>query len=145
MEKEIELDILLRGRKFKKMLEGIYKDLRKRYQLKQVEVEVLLYVGLMPELSATELANKLSLQKGHVSVAMFGLCEKGYLQSEQSRQDRRYVIYRITEEGCRVRQEIENKKNRINEMVLKGFTKDEILTLELLSKKLLNNVEEINM
>jgi len=144
MKKEIELDVLLRGRKFKKMIEQIYRNLRVQYDLKQVEVEVLLYLGLMPDISSTELASELALQKGHVSVAMFALCEKGYLRSEQSRKDRRMVHFHITEKGEKVRREIEQIKHKVNEQILKDFTEEEVATLESLTRKLLNNVEQFS-
>jgi len=144
MKKEIELDVLLRGRKFKKMIEQIYRNLRVQYDLKQVEVEVLLYLGLMPDISSTELARELALQKGHVSVAMFALCEKGYLRSEQSRKDRRMVHFHITEKGEKVRREIEQIKHKVNEQILKDFTEEEVATLESLTRKLLNNVEQFS-
>ena len=143
MNNDIELDMLLRGRKFKRMIENVYKDIREKYSLKQVEVEVLLYLGQMPDLSSTDLAKELSLQKGHISVAMFSLCKKGFLQSEQSQEDRRYVHFRITDEGQKVKEEIERIKDSINHKILEGFSEEDICILRTLCCKILKNVEKL--
>lgn len=145
VQKEIELEVLVRSRKFKKSFGDIYKELRSRYGLKQVEVEVLLYLGLMPEVSSTELARALSLQKGHVSMAMAGLCEKGYLRSEHSAKDKRFVRFIATEEGLKVRKEIEKIQKKLKEQLLDGFSDDELRELDVLGQKILRNMENLKL
>ena len=39
MNRDIELDVLLRGRKFKRLVDDLYRDFRDRYGLKQAEVD----------------------------------------------------------------------------------------------------------
>ena len=49
MNRDIELDVLLRGRKFKRLVDDLYRDFRDRYGLKQAEVDVLVFLCEFPE------------------------------------------------------------------------------------------------
>ena len=47
------LDIVLRGRKLKRISDIAFGELRKKYGIKQLEVEILIYLSRNPESSAS--------------------------------------------------------------------------------------------
>ena len=115
MNRDIELDVLLRGRKFKRLVDDLYRDFRDRYGLKQAEVDVLVFLCEFPDRTPTEIAWELCMNKGHVSIATDGLCKKAYLLSERDAKDRRIVHFTVTEKGRTVNREILQVKDQVNE------------------------------
>lgn len=144
MDKNSEFRLLLRGREFKKMADELYSEFRDRYGLKQVEVDVLVYLGAYPDKSSTEIAKELYLHKGHVSLATDGLCRKGYLLAEHDRNDRRYVRYEITAEGEKVYREIAGVRDRIDSRIFNGFSEAEKRTVMELGRRILDNIASLH-
>ncbi|MBO5998079.1 MAG: winged helix-turn-helix transcriptional regulator [Lachnospiraceae bacterium] len=143
MDGDFEISLLLRGKRFKKILDELYKDFRKEYGLKQVEVDVLVYFGRFPESSSTDAAKELSLHKGHISLATEGLCEKRLLVPRQDAEDRRYVRYECTEEGMRICNEILSLRRRIKETAFTGLTEAETEEFISLGRRILDNIEKM--
>ena len=73
------LDIVLRGRKLKRISDIAFGELRRKYGLKQLEVEILIYLSRNPEASASTFIKEMGLNKGQVSVAMDNLSSGGFL------------------------------------------------------------------
>ena len=138
-----KIDVLLRGRKIKKLTDSIYNGLRKEHGLKQVEIDVLLYKYLLPEKVASDIAKELCIPKGHVSLAMDGLMDKKYIKSKRDEEDRRFVRFTITKKGMKVAEELNKIKNFVNDRLLEGMTEDEIDAFDRITEKLLTNVDEL--
>ena len=137
------IDVLLRGRKIKKLTDSIYNGLRKEYGLKQVEIDVLLYKYLLPDKVASDIAKELCIPKGHVSLAMDGLMDKKYIRSKRDEEDRRFVRFTITKKGMKVAEELNKIKNFVNDRLLEGMTEEDIDAFDRISTKLLANVDEL--
>ena len=137
------IDVLLRGRKIKKLTDSIYNGLRKEYGLKQVEIDVLLYKYLLPDKVASDIAKELCIPKGHVSLAMDGLMDKKYIKSKRDEEDRRFVRFTITKKGMKVAEELNKIKNFVNDRLLEGMTEEDIDAFDRISTKLLANVDEL--
>ncbi len=138
-----DIDLVLRGRKIKRTVDRIYRELREKYGLKQVEVDVLLYQSMFPEKVSSEIAKEIYIPKGHVSLAMDGLTKKGYVESERDQNDRRFVRFSITEEGRKIVEVIEKLKNEINAGLLDGLTEEEKKQLANICTKLFDNADAI--
>lgn len=138
-----EVAILLRGRKVKKVLDNIYREIRKRYGLKQVEVDVLVYQAAFPEKPASQIAKDLFIPKGHVSLATDGLCKKGFMISERDVHDRRFMRLSLTDPGRKVVKDIEKIRVQVEDVLLKGISESELDSFEKVTTKLLSNADEI--
>ena len=138
-----EVAILLRGRKVKKVFDNIYREIRKRYGLKQVEVDVLVYQAAFPEKPASQIAKDLFIPKGHVSLATDGLCKKGFMISERDVHDRRFMRLSLTDLGRKVVKDIEKIRVQVEDVLLKGISESELDSFEKVTTKLLSNADEI--
>lgn len=137
------IEIILRGKKIKKLIDRRLLPIRKRYELRQVEIEILLYLKRWPKASASEMSRRLLINKGHVSKAMDNLSKKGFIHSEQNEWDRRYVTFTVTELGERIICESESIENQLAEMVLRDVTEEERETMKRISEKMSQNIDNI--
>ena len=139
----MDIEILLQGRRCKKMIDRIYKELRSVYDLKQVDVDVLLYMVTSPGRPSSGIAQDLGLNKAHVSMAMDHLIRSGYLSCEKDPADRRFLRYEITPSGQTVSGEILARKDQLNELLFRDFSEQDMRDMERLCRKLLDNLEKI--
>ncbi len=143
MQIDEQLNVILRGRKFKRMLEHLYGKLRTAYGLRQIEIEIMFYLSRKPEDSVSEISRNLFLNKGYVSQAMNNLCEKDCLDSRIDPKDRRYAVYRITARGQDLLLEAERIRTAVNEQLLRGISEEDLRALERVSAIISGNIEHI--
>ena len=144
MNRDLELDVLLRGRKFKRLVDDLYRDFRDRYGLKQAEVDVLMFLCEFPDRTPTEIAGELCMNKGHVSIATDGLCKKAYLLSERDTKDRRIVHFTVTDKGGAVNREILQIKDQVNECIFGDLSKKELDMLCEITAKLIAKIDALS-
>ena len=101
------LDIILRGRKIKRISDIAFGELRKKYGIKQLEVEILIYLSRNPESSASSFIKEMGLNKGQVSVAMDNLSSGGFITLKRDNKDHRYSHASVTEKALPVLEEAE--------------------------------------
>ena len=66
------------------------KKVMMRYRLSAAEVDILLFLANNSQFDlATDIVRVRKMQKSHVSLAVNGLCEKGYLRKEGDTADRK--------------------------------------------------------
>ena len=72
------------------------KKLMMRYHLSAAEVDILLFLANNSQFDlATDIVRVRKMQKSHVSLAVNGLCEKGYLRKEGDMADRKKVHLKL--------------------------------------------------
>lgn len=141
MEKPVE--VILRGGQFKQFTEQEISDLRKKYNLKRLEVEVIHFLSICGSSDTVAYIHEyLNANKGHVSQTVFHLCELGYVFSEQDKKDRRYVHYSLTHEGRRVAGEIESVWKKIREDMYEGISEEELECFKRVSQKIGENINK---
>lgn len=139
-------DYLLRGRKIKRLVEYSCENLRREYDLKQIEIDVLAYLAMHPDTTAHVIVNTLDLHKGQLSAALNRLIRLGYAAEYHDPDDHRYVHYEATKKSRQLIQAILSEKKKIKEQIFKGFTAEEVDELHRLMQKMSANVDEmINM
>ena len=143
MNRNTEMETFLRGRKLKKAIDELYKDFRVRHDLKQIEVDVLIYHASHPGESSSNIARSLSLNKGQVSTAMDTLCTRGYMTAVQDPDDRRYVRYDITDKGREAETEIRRIRSLLDEKIYRGFSDADLAVFLEFVSRLNRNLEEI--
>lgn len=145
MQLNDQLNVILKGRKFKKMLEHIYVKIRTECGLRQIEVEIMFYLSQRPHDSSTDISRNLFLNKGHVSQAMNNLCVKGYVEASIDPKDRRYVTYTYTDKGNEMMKEAARIRQLINEQLLQGVTTEELEVFERVSTIISGNIDHISV
>lgn len=72
------------------------KKVMMRYHLSAAEVDILLFLANNSQFDlATDIVRVRKMQKSHVSLAVNGLCEKGYLRKEGDMADRKKVHLKL--------------------------------------------------
>lgn len=140
-----KLNVILRGRKFKKLISQMFGEIRKKYDLRQIEIEILLYLNQNPNTNASEIYRALYVNKGHVSQAMDKLCKQGFLESEHDKNDRRYVSYIITSAGKEVIAESILLRECMKKQVFVGFSEEEFEMMRKISAKICDNIDRMQI
>lgn len=139
-----EFEVFLKGRRLKNMHHRIFESLRKEYDLKQVEIEVLVYLFAHPEGTAKQIARDLQLHKGHVSLATERLCEKGMIRCVKDPEDRRRVNHTVTERGEAVFHEVCRKRESLDQRLFGGFSEAEREQFSQLTRRIMDNIDSMS-
>ena len=139
------LDIVLRGRKLKRISDIAFGELRRKYGLKQLEVEILIYLSRNPEASASTFIEEMGLNKGQVSVAMDNLSSGGFITLKRDNKDHRYSHASITEKTLPVLEEAEKIKVLYEKMIFSGISPEDAFSFWNVSKKMMANLEKIDL
>lgn len=135
---------LLRGSQFKKLRECEMAEIRMRYDLKRIEIEILYYLSRAGENNTSaDISQRLKANKGHISQAVDNLCKRKYLMAIQDTSDRRYMHYRVTEASKEIVDEITRKWNGLTEELFVGITREEMNELKRIAEKIGKNMERI--
>ena len=139
------LDIVLRGRKLKRISDIAFGELRRKYGLKQLEVEILIYLSRNPGASASTFIKEMGLNKGQVSVAMDNLSSGGFITLKRDNKDHRYSHASVTEKALPVLEEAEKLKVLYEKMIFSGISPEDAFSFWNVSKKMMANLEKIDL
>jgi DNA-binding MarR family transcriptional regulator len=141
---DIQLETILRGSEFKQVIGVMYEEIRKKYDLKKIEVQVLyaLHKGENCD-TPTVIAKQFKLNRTHVSQAIDRLCKNKIVISKQDEKDRRCTHYFLTEEAKKIADEAAQIHAVLEEKVLKGISEAELQLFKEVSEKIVNNIHEI--
>lgn len=73
--------------------------MREREGLSKVQTDIVMSLALFGASSMTELAQRLAVTKEHISRAVSGLVEKGYVSKHRSDENFRVVVAQLTDAG----------------------------------------------
>lgn len=136
------LEIVLKGGEFRKYSDSKFALLRKNYDMKRAEFEVIYYLSVCRDSdSLVDISKFLNANKGHISVTVYGLIEKGYINSMQDKNDRRYMHFSLTEKGKKAAADIEKVWKNIKDELYYGLTDDEIAAFKTIFRKICKNIE----
>ncbi|MDY5021789.1 MAG: winged helix DNA-binding protein [Blautia sp.] len=139
MEKPVEA--IMRGGQFKQFSEQEMSELRKKYDLKRLELEVVYFLSICGgENTVVSIHAYLNANKGHISQTLFSLCEKGLVTSEQDKKDRRYIHYRLTSEGELIADQMKMVWDRLKGKMFEGISREEIEVFKRVSRKICENI-----
>lgn len=142
MEKPVE--VLLRGSKFKEVIEGNFKPIREKYDLKRVEIDILLFLSKFGENNtSSDIMKYLNMNKGHISQSVDSLRKEGYLTAETDKDDRRYVHFFLTEKSNHVIAEIKEIWNQVTLKIFKDISEEELLAFRDTALKIEKNMDEM--
>jgi DNA-binding MarR family transcriptional regulator len=93
--------------------------------------------------TAFELAREMSIDAGAMTRMLDRLAAKGLVERARSETDRRVVHLRLTREGEAAAEQIPDVLAAVNNEFLRGFTKQEWMTLKDLLQRMLVNGQEL--
>ncbi|MGI5976138.1 MAG: MarR family winged helix-turn-helix transcriptional regulator [Candidatus Limivicinus sp.] len=138
------LEVSLNGSEMKKLLELQFNEVREKFDLKKVEVDVLYYLSQHRDYDTpTDIFCRLKLNRGHVSQAIDSLCRRGYIEPLQDKRDRRYMHYATTAAAQEAIDDITRVHETLNEYIFKGVTAAEVQTYRKVCRKICDNLKEM--
>lgn len=141
MERPVE--VILRGGQFKQFTEQELAALRKKYDLKRMELEVVYFLSICGACdTAAYIQEYLSANKGHISQTVYHLCERGYITAEQDKKDRRYVHYTLTQEGKKLAAEIADVWQKIHTEMYEGVSEEDLACFKRVSMMIGENINK---
>jgi DNA-binding MarR family transcriptional regulator len=139
-----QLEIVLKGNDFKHLVDRVFDEIKKKYDLKRVEIEVLFFLSKCgSENTPTDITKRLNLNRGHVSQSVDGLLKRQLISAVADEQDRRCMHYTITENAAPIIEEIAQAKEAMDRQILKGITDEELKQYRMISDKMIKNIREL--
>lgn len=141
---EERIEVLLRGNEFKKLRECGLSEIRKQYNLKRIEVEILYFLSKAGSNDTSAgICKHLNANKGHISQAVDNLCKQNYITAMPDTRDRRYIHYQVTHEAKEIVERITLTWKELNQELFSGVTAEEMEELKRIAGKIGKNMERI--
>ena len=114
-----------------------------RYQLTQMEYDILMFLYSNPEFNtAADIVKIRKSTKSHVSTSLKSLENKGLIEKKQSESNKKHKEIFETESAKSIIYEGIDTQKRFAHDVLKGFSDEEITTFKNIFEKICNNAED---
>ena len=97
------------------------------------------------ELSQTELARRVGIQKATMTVTLRSLERAGLVERRRDESDERVMKVRATTRGIALREPVYEAWRRLDEQTVAGLTSAEQRTLHELLRKVRDNFEEVRL
>lgn len=138
------MEVSLKGAQFRKLMELQFAQIRETYHLKMIEIDVLYFLS-RPSMfdTPTDIYHQLKLNRGHISQAIDGLCQKDYLMAAPDREDHRCVHYQVTEKAQPVIRDIQAVRRALDQEIFKEIPQDELEIFKSVFKKVCLNLQEM--
>lgn len=142
MEQAIEL--FLNGARFRKLFEKELTDVRKKYDLCKIDVQILQYLHKSGECNTSKDIVDMGLfTKGHVSQSLNRLYKKNMIHMIQDEHDRRCMHILLRDMAEQVVEDMEEVHQRISQIVFYGVTEEEKQGLLHLANKINANIMRV--
>ena len=139
-----QIDIILQGGQFKKLLEEHSAELRQKYDMKRAELEILYFLSKSGEHNtSTDIHRQLMMNRGHISQAVDNLCRRNYIIAIPDKNDRRYVHYEISDHAKELITEMTSRREAMNQKILEGVSEEELKIYREVSEKIRNNINKL--
>lgn len=141
MERRVE--IFLNGIRFRKLFEKEYSPIRKKYDLCRIDLEILTYLEDAGEYNTSKnIVDTGFFTKGHVSQSLSRLQEKGLVDTEQDKQDRRLYHLYLTEKSRDIVKEVHQVQEHIYRIVFHDVSAEELRLLSKIAAKITDNIQK---
>lgn len=140
MKKPVE--VMLRGGQFKQFTQHGLSEIRKKYELKKIELEVICCLRHSGEEdTVVGIHEYLNANRGHISQTVFSLCERGLITAQQDKKDRRYVHYRLTARGEKIATEADVVWKQIRKEMFAGISEEDLDIFNRVLRKVTENIK----
>lgn len=141
---DIQIESILQGGQFKKLLDEQSAALRQKYDMKRAELEILYFLSRCGDHNtSTDIHYQLMMNRGHISQAVESLCKRSYIIAVPDAYDRRYVHYEILDSAKEIVEEIAKNREEMNRKILEGISEEELRQFREVSVKIRKNIERL--
>lgn len=139
----MENNLLLVSRYFMKFYESFCVDVCKKHDLVQMEMDILAFVANHPSLNtASDIVEVRMFTKSNVSAMVEQLIQKGLLQREEDKEDRRKIHLIIEPKANPIIKDIKKMQLRFSKELMTGFSEEEKKIFGQFIDRMLSNVME---
>ena len=140
----MDIDGILRGGKFKKLLEKTMADAKNKTNLNRLELEVIYLLYHYDEITTlTDICQYTQMNKGHISTTLDNLVKKGYVICKRDENDRRYVKYQLTEASEQIRMEIDALWSGLLLKIVSGIDAEALETFNHVANQINENIDQL--
>ena len=141
MEQAVET--LLHGREFKQLLESKILEIREKYGLRKIDVEILYYLYRFREQDTSkDIRAAYMFTKGHISQSVEHLQQMHLLVAVPDQKDRRRGHLHLTAAAEGIVCSIEKMWEDMTAVIFEGITEQERDTLHTIAAKMTKNMEK---
>lgn len=141
MERRVE--VFLNGVRFRKLFDKEYGPIRKKYNLCRIDLQILTYLESAGEYNTSKnIVDTGFFTKGHVSQSLTRLHEMELVEMVQDKQDRRLYHLFLTEKAKEIVGQVHEVQSRINQIVFKDISKEELHLLSKIAAKITDNIQK---
>ena len=139
-----QMESILQGGQFKKLLDEQSIELRQKYDLKKAELEILYFLSRCGSHNTpTDIHTQLMINRGHISQAVDSLCRRKFIMAIPDENDRRYVHYEVLDSAKEIVAEMAKRREEMNRQILQGISEEELRVFLEVSLKIKSNIENI--
>lgn len=137
------LEGLLQGTQFQKLYNRKIEELRKTYNLRKVDVDILYFLFKSGEHNTSKDICDLNLfNKGHISQSVGRMVRQQVIYIVQDQEDRRCMHIMLTDRAVEIVEKITALRKQMYNIILKGVTDEERHVLLQVSRKVNANVKD---
>lgn len=141
---DVQMETILQGGPFKKLLEEQIIELRRKYNMKKAELEILYFLSRCgKQNTSTDIHHQLMMNRGHISQAVDSLCKRNYIIAVTDEKDRRYVHYVLQDSAKEIIAEMTRVREDINNRIWEGISEEEMKIFREVSSKIRKNIENL--
>ncbi|MDY3248814.1 MAG: MarR family winged helix-turn-helix transcriptional regulator [Candidatus Choladocola sp.] len=143
---DTQIDIILQGGQFKKLLEEQSVELRRKYDMKRAELEILYFLSKCgTNNTSTDIHRQLMMNRGHISQAVDNLCRRNYIIAIPDKNDRRYVHYEISDHAQELVREMTDRRESMIQKILEGVSEEKFKIYREVSEIIRKNINDLIM
>ncbi len=137
------LEGLLQGTQFQKLYNRRIEDLRKEYNLRKVDIDILYFLYMSGEHNTSKDIGDLNLfNKGHISQSIGRMEDQQLIYAIRDQADRRCMHIMLTDKAVKAVEEITVLRKQMYNIILKGVTQEEREVLRSVSRKVNDNIKQ---
>lgn len=139
-----QIESILKGGKFRKLMEEQIGEIRKKYDMKKAELEILYFLSRCDgHNTSTDIHDQLMMNRGHISQAVDSLCKRKFISAIPDERDRRYVHYILLDSAREIVRELSAQYEELNGKILDGISEEELEIFQRVAAKIRNNMEKL--
>lgn len=140
----MNVDGILRGGKFKRLLDKTMLDAKNKTSLNRLELEVIYLLFHYEEINTlTDICQYTQMNKGHMSTTLDNLVRKGYIVCERDVRDRRYVKYYLADTSEQICREIETLWSELMTEIVAGIDRNSLEIFKQVAGQIDRNLDRL--
>jgi len=129
------------------MIKSLYDECIKpvcvEYGMATIELDILLFLANNPDCcTATDIVNLRKMTKSHVSAALKGLSERGFVDKEYKKGNRKTIFLKINDAAAEVIAKGQAAQCEFTKIVFGGFSESELEAMRKQHERISDNVKE---